>query len=166
MSPDGKVLAFCSREAGNQGIWLKDMVSGKKRLLVQGDADRSAYSHLQFSPDGSTIAAWFNPGRTGAGSETRLVDIASGQWRRLADQPARLRGWSRDGRLLLGWRSGKPDDVVVIDASTGVFTSVLSDASISVQQPRLSPDGNWIIFNKGASVYVAPFHGKSPVSQR
>ena len=165
VSPDGKLLAWCSRKGGPQGIWLTDAVSGQQRLLVQDDGERSSYSHLQFSPDGSAIAAWFNPGRGGARSEIRIVNVATGQWRTITKDTARIRGWSPDGQFLLAWRRGQRDDVVAIDIATGTATAILSHPSSSVGQPRLSPGGNWLVFNKDTSVYVSPFRGKKAIPE-
>jgi Tol biopolymer transport system component len=166
VSPDGRLLAWCSRKAGPQGIWLTDLVSGKERLLVQDDGERSAYSHLKFSPDGSAIAAWFSAGGAGARTEIRLVDVATGQWRSVTKETAvRIRGWSPDGQLLVAWRRGQPDNVVVVEIATGTVTEILSHPSSSVEQPRLSPAGNWVAFNKGTSLFVAPFRGKKVVPE-
>ena len=168
-SVDGKLLAWSSRRAGSQGIWIRDISTGKERLLVGEQSDRSGWSHLQFSRDGSKIASTFSDSGAGGGRgawRLRVVDVATGQWRELTKRGGRIRGWSPDGRYLVVWNLEQGENVAAVDVSTGDFHIVLSHASSPIRQPRLSPDGRWIVFMKDEAIYVAPFRGKQAVAER
>jgi Tol biopolymer transport system component len=168
VTADGRALAYCSRKGGPQGIWLRDMASGKERLLVQAADERDAYSHLIFSSDGSRIAAAFTQsGKDSSGTSLpwhiRLVDAATGEWRQLTKEGGRIRGWSPDGRYLLVWRIAGGDNIAVADVDSGAFTQILKHETVPVRQPRLSRDGRWLAFLKGAELHVAPFRGKQAI---
>lgn len=51
MSPDGKQLAFVTREGGAYRIALQDLGNGVVRVLSKGQQDESP----AFSPDGGTL---------------------------------------------------------------------------------------------------------------
>jgi serine/threonine protein kinase len=95
VSADGRLLAWCSRRSGAQGIWIRDLSTGKERLLVGDHDDRASWAHLQFSRDGSKIAATFSNSGADGGVRAwriRVVDVATGQWREVSKEGARIRG--------------------------------------------------------------------------
>jgi Tol biopolymer transport system component len=130
ISPDGRLLAYCSRKGGSQGVWLRDLQLGTDRLLVQSTDERDAYAHLKFSPDGSALAATLTSYGRGDGSgkpkgwEIRRLEVATGESRRVSPEGAHIRGWSPDGRHLLAW-SGRQ---VGQDAQVASWTSPVEPA--------------------------------------
>ncbi|MCC6860119.1 MAG: PD40 domain-containing protein, partial [Bryobacterales bacterium] len=170
VTSDGRFLAYVSRKGGTHGIWLMEVATGRERLLVQSGREDESYAHLQFSPNGSRIAATYS-GYQGQGADRKpawhifVLDVAAGQTRQVARPGGRIRGWSPDGRYLVVWSSSQPVVVGVVDVESGALTPILKREGTPVGQPRLSPDGRWIAFLAGSALHVAPFRGNQPVPE-
>lgn len=125
LSPDGSTLAMSAKE----GVALVDARTGRRRVIKLG----AALDRPTWSADGRSIA--------GGGAGAVIVDVASGQVRRLeADSGAEL-AWSPDGRWIAAYAVGRSDQgeagVSVIDAQTGQAT-VLAKTGAREEQGRLT----------------------------
>jgi imidazolonepropionase-like amidohydrolase/Tol biopolymer transport system component len=80
LSPDGRTIAFVRRVGLKSVLWLRDMESGRERMLWDGlDHDQQeawaiygTYPGYDWTPDGKTIVIW-------AGGKLNSVDVATGR---------------------------------------------------------------------------------------
>ena len=165
-SPDGDLIAFRS-ERGNGGIF----VMGRTGESVRRVAD-SGYNP-SWSPDGTElVVATQNvvtePVGVG-GSEIWIVNLASGQKRRVTGAHGGQPQWSPNGHRIAYWTNRAPDrpggqrDVWTIPAAGGDARSVTNDAAVD-WNPVWSPDGRYLYFvsNRGGSNNV----WRVPVDER
>ncbi len=163
LSADGSVLVYSSTRYGPQGIWIQDRVSGKERLLAQGQSHDAGYAHTIISPDGKLVAATRNI--PGANWRLVTVPVAGGEPKTLNDEGGRLRGWTPDGKFILHFfmsntASRNEAYPAVVDTATGVRTKILDRQKDFLVEPRLSKDGRWIAFEDTVgNLYIAPFRG-------
>jgi len=161
LSPDGKLVAVDISGDSNQGdIWIVDSESGRSDPIVTWPEDDS---YPVWSPDGSELAIYSMRG----GGKKRIfrVDLATGGEPdlMLADEEAGLlpRFWSSDGRTLL-FLAGESSrrDIMALDIESRDVRAIVAD-EFDTQNPSLSPDGRWIVFDSdmtgGKEVYLAPF---------
>ncbi len=173
ITPDGSTLVYASRGNGPQSIRVKDLRTGKDRLLAQGTQAGDDYSHVMFSPGGKQVAALVNnisqttfPSRQG----TVLMNTEGGSPKLIAEGGDRIRGWTPDGRYLLLWNMIGNGRVSLLEVSTGKRSVILQMQDKTFSQPRLSRDGHWLAFREGRSpygpLYLAPFHGTQPIVEK
>jgi serine/threonine protein kinase len=155
---DGRLLAFVARRGATQGLWLRDLKTGEERLLADNTNPREAYAHMRFSPDGTSIATWHSSGM-------KILDVATGEAREISRKLGRIRGWSPDGKYLVLWSMDVPSQVQTLEAVRDLHSTILRHPTLSITEPRLSPNGKWIVFRAGASLYFAPFHGSQPIGE-
>ncbi len=72
-SPDGSQLASATSAIWDRTVWLWDVASGEKVMVLQGPD--SATQSLAWSPDGTTLAT----GESRPGCKVRLWDVTTGQ---------------------------------------------------------------------------------------
>ncbi len=178
IAPDGRRLAFSLADAGNTDVWTYDATrDALTRLTSDPGMDRTPV----WTPDGQRLV--YSSLRTGnaqnlywqradgSGEATRLTTSpnsqAPGSWhpsgRFLAFQDTRPQTGADllilplEGDEASGWKPGPPT----------VFLSGPSQE----QQPRFSPDGQWLAYESNESgtveIYVRPFPGpggKFPIS--
>jgi len=171
LSPDGSLLAYSSRKNGSQALWLRDLRTGKERMLAQPKSMSEALAHFVFSPDGKRIAATYS-GEGGTGGQGPAawkmvtIDAATGERSALSDSGARLRGWSPDGRFLLLWETSVPQGVSVMDMASRKKYRIVVRGQDQFTDPKLSADGQWLAFLDGARrLYVAPFRGDKAIPE-
>jgi Tol biopolymer transport system component len=156
LSRDERLVAF---QQGND-IFLRDLERGVTTRLVQGpgvlepilspDGRRVAYSKVGGPSSGIAI-------RSTAGGSEEIV-LSSPELMLIED-------WSRDGRLLLGIQSTgqrSPNRAVIVPLEGDRKPVVVIDLPVgaTLDEPRFSPDGNWVVYNAADSgrqeVYVSP----------
>jgi Tol biopolymer transport system component len=168
LSPDGNSLAFVSREAGNDDIYLQ-RVGGHNPINLTKD---SAEDDTQpaFSPDVSTIA--FRSERGGGGI---FVMGATGESVRRLSDTGYNPSWSPDGKTIvvatesvvhpLG-RTGS-SELWTIDIATGEKRKLFGGDAV---QPSWSPHGDRIAFwaipkdTAERDLWTIPASGGSPVA--
>jgi Tol biopolymer transport system component len=136
VSPDGKLIAFCSDRDGTSRIWLKQVASGNEVVLTSGSDDNP-----RFSPDGSTI--YFIRTIDGTGSLYR-IPVVGGEARKILED-VKSADCSPDGKRIafLRWQSG--DSLLFTANINGSGVEKLSFFKSNVMQhPRWSPDGKQI----------------------
>jgi Tol biopolymer transport system component len=96
-SPTGKHLAFVLDDGRSTRLAVYDLRAGSYRPLVAAAAwDSRGFA---WSPDGTKIAYTAEAGGDDGGEAVHVVDVASGQSRRLAAGSAPL--WSAGGQILM-----------------------------------------------------------------
>ncbi|HEX5071352.1 MAG TPA: hypothetical protein VFV78_14145 [Vicinamibacterales bacterium] len=164
VSPNGKYLAY--RKNGSQGpsaesagrpLFIRDLVSGKERRLV--DAKPGEWPYLTaWSPDSQRIAAlWKVP----SGLEFRFITLSTGESHTLAKAafagPAFQLHWSPDSRMVLfilpTSRPGQHTQFEVRLATVGAGDTVLLESAISAAPSAAwAPDSRRLAYSKpGAS---------------
>ncbi len=146
LSPDGKLLVYAGRAAGNWDIYLL-RVGGERAMNLTED-DSADDTQPAFSPDGERIA--FRSDREGGG--IFLMGATGESVRRLTDfgyNPA----WSPNGREIVCATEGIEDDpysrfttsqLWVMNTVTGEKRSVVTE--MDAVQPHWSPNGHRIAF--------------------
>jgi Tol biopolymer transport system component/tRNA A-37 threonylcarbamoyl transferase component Bud32 len=159
LSPDEKWFAaqVNDPEGHHADIWLVDLVSGNLNRMTSGEASKDT---VVWSPDGREILfssgqnGPMNPYRMGVGrGEERLVyksgdDVYPGQW--LSDGSfLLLNSW---GVSFFRLRPG-----------AAMKLEPLLTNQYNKDEPRVSPDGHWVVYNTDESgrweVYLASFPG-------
>ena len=160
---DGRTVIFLSDRDGNWEIYAADVASGALRNLTQHPAQDRALdgsgaipadpnSQMAASPVGTEVA--FVSNRDSAG-DIFAVDVASGATRLLAAVDGEIRdvSWSPSGRwLTFGTRQtfGRgldPDEVYVVDVTTGALTNVSQRPEAEDRRPIWAGSDRWLIFN-------------------
>jgi len=134
-SSDGGRLVYSQAGPNSQEIRLRDMNSGRERVLSTGGA------RPKISPDGANVAY------TG-GSGLFLMDSSGGEATKLLDSGRRssIYGWSADGKRIVYW-DGSPIRFSVFDLETRQATVLISHPVYDIHGAELSPDGNWVAFH-------------------
>jgi len=161
LSPDGKkILCLDSLdETGKYGLFVVNLASGQKRLLVDGVTPQT-YIFFDWSPDSKNIV--YKHGR----SELRVVSVEGGESKTLwsSDNPKDSiysPDWSWDGRNILfvianpeeevgkmaviPSSGGEPRIVVIIGYDEGDNYPQVSPDGKSIVGQRMK-DGNWDIY--------------------
>lgn len=152
-SPDGTKVAYVSFEKRKPVIYVQDLVTGARKIIVNEKGSNSAPA---WSPDGSRLAvALSKDGHT----QVYSVDADGGALRRLSNsngidtEPQ----WSADGQHIYftSDRSGGPQ-IYRMSANGGNATRVTFNGSYNIS-PRVSSDGKtlaWISQRDGFSLYA------------
>ena len=138
-SADGRKLVFNSNSRGNHDIWIKDLASGKKELVLA----TAAHEYMPaISPDGSKVAALRSPFKY---KELVWVPSSGGQETKLRGGVSELANWSPDSRRIL-YRSRDTRSWLTVNVTTGDEIEVFTPPGEGRGQAQLSPDGAWISF--------------------
>jgi Tol biopolymer transport system component len=140
ISEDGKRLAYATTRTGKTQLIIKDLESGRERILTEQGNGRSVISR-----DGLRLAyAISNREQTGL----YVVNTMGGDAEKLCDDCARYWDWSPDGKKVAyiahdhpPWRLG------VYDVESHRSTYMLADSEYRIYEPRFSPNGRWLTFN-------------------
>jgi Tol biopolymer transport system component len=160
-SPDGTRIAFFGSlptQVDNHSLYSVRADGTDLRLhsVLWGTtgSENSTPNRMEWSPDGAKIAY------VGANWEIYVLDLAtstptlvlptvdnSQQW-----SPT----WSPDSTRLAFSRFNYAHgnhDLMVLDLPTGVVSNVTNDPANTDEMPSWSPDGEWLVFRRGASLH-------------
>ena len=150
-SPDGSKLAFSMRQS--DGSWQIATVAADGSHLELLTSGAGVHDVPAWSPDGSWIAYGYSPQVGGPGFRPVLYRIdADGTHPRLLGNPDTFDGQphvSPDGAKVAFVRlpsNGDEGTIWVRDVATGDERQ-LKAAGSSVEWPKWSPDGKWIMYN-------------------
>ncbi|MDQ4492256.1 prolyl oligopeptidase family serine peptidase [Sinomonas sp. ASV486] len=150
-SPDGRTLYTSVARALAKGdlrseLAAVDVASGTVRILLS--EDRMDYLAGPVSPDGRTVAVVVEPHTTPTSayrSELHLLDVSTGQLRRLApewDRVAHPAAWLPDGSaLIVTADDAGRSPVFRIDVATGAVAQTTHDDA-AYTDVVVSPDGS------------------------
>ena len=156
LSRDDRLITF---QEGND-LMARDLARGVTSRVVEGPGVLEPV----FSPDGQRIAySKIAPPQIGIA----IRPTAGGPEEVVFTSPdvTLVEDWSRDGRFLIGIQSSgqrSPNRGVIIpldgDRTPLVFADLPTGSALD--EPRLSPDGKWVVYNAADSgrqqVYLAP----------
>jgi serine/threonine protein kinase/Tol biopolymer transport system component len=141
VSPDGKYVAYVSRENGRFGLWIRQVgTSGNVQVVPPGNI---SYTGLTFSNDGNYI--YFTGKDTAGGSGVYFVATLGGESRKLvSDASEGTISFSRDGAQFAFVRSAR--ELVVADANgNNQHTVAYADAGQAFVHTAWCPDGRTIV---------------------
>jgi Tol biopolymer transport system component len=136
ISPDGKLISFCSERNGTPQIWIKQFVGGSEVVLTSGNDD-----FPRFSPDGSTI--YFIRTINELSSLYR-IPIVGGVERKILED-VRSADCSPDGKQIafVRWKSGDSTLFTANKDGSGIQQVGIFKGKV-LQHPRWSPDSKQI----------------------
>jgi serine/threonine protein kinase/dipeptidyl aminopeptidase/acylaminoacyl peptidase len=157
-SPDGRQIAFVSSRDNSPGLFVMDRDGGNIRRILNGAFDPS------WTPDGREIVYSTESGQDPDGreapSELWMVDVGTGQTRRLAGTDAIDPNVSPDGRFVAFWAlpvnqsgnqfSGGNRDIWVQPLAGGARIRI-TDSESSDWSPAWSADGRYLYFSSDRS---------------
>lgn len=164
LSPDGSTVAYSAMapERPSQRIMLKSLEAAAVPVALTSGEEGSDDFPV-WSPDGKQIAFL----RSGADAcSIQVMPALGGQARRVAACPRGVVDyidWHADGRSLLLGRRGEshagqplPASVHRLELDSGRIVPIAyapQPVNEDDLQPRMSPDGRWIVFRRGAVPY-------------
>lgn len=145
-SPDGKQLAVLSDESGHFALYILDIESKQKKLILDA---YSPFWDLAWSPDGKTIAVEVEA--KASDRAIYIVEVESGKWKILSENSKELNAqhpvWSSDSKhLLFSCENGEWHNIGLYDLDAERITWV-TDSLGDDTQPVSSTNGEivgWI----------------------
>jgi WD40 repeat protein len=135
-SPDGRTLAI-GHDSG--AVTLHDMPGAQERTVLYGHSN--AVRSLSFSPDGRSLVSAGQDSLVMSWDTIKGVSVRS--LLKAAINPIHVVAYSPDGgSVAVGEIGGRPTDVLVIDAGTGVVRTRLTGHAQGVCALAFSPDGS------------------------
>jgi Tol biopolymer transport system component len=160
-SPDGTQIAYLSNESGTSQIHLLTVATGATRQLTRHD---HPVWDPQWSPDGTRLLFLSDPGWQER-NEVWEVAVKDGKATRLlADGAVIMRNarWSPDGKtILLETNASGQFDLAVWKPDDRVLRPFIAQPA-SRADGQWSPDGKWVSFLSGGSVWIAGAAGEDP----
>ena len=157
-SPDGRRIAYIRYSPGQCSIMAVDPGDGSESRL--GACSDAAYADLDWSNDGRWLA-YNDEIDAGSNHAIMLLDVVSGETRRLTEPPAADWGdydpvFAPDGRTLYfaRARSEAIQDLYAIDLASGVERQ-LTDDGRNLYGIDVTADGAWVLYatNRGGLRY-------------
>ena len=146
MSPDGRSLAFNTREngAGSHAITLFDIKTGKRRAITEPSAEIWGDYDPQFTADGESVV--FARSISEGMQDIYMIDIETGRERRITDEGRNIMGISLLGdRILYGTNRNGRYGIWSIDVKGGNrFQFPIT--STGLMNPSVSADGSTLVF--------------------
>jgi Tol biopolymer transport system component len=158
LCPDGSRVVFNSNRPGSAkpGIWIRELDSGRERLLAQGEGEPF---HPQISSDCTTVAYTQNDGDyvipSGGGLPAKICSDCSVIW-----------DWSRDQTRLLFSKRGQLSTISLLDLSIKSDRIILKGQDETLYQARFSPDEAWVTFLRARrGLWISPLPDGLPTNQ-
>ena len=161
LSADGSKLAFLSDRRGEDGIWLRDMTSGREVTMPTG---HSVISPI-ISPNGRAIAYSSND----SSEPIDVIETRGGVPRELCRRcGSYISGWTPDSAQIVASLTFGDFHIVDVDVSTGRVSDVTTKQRTWFG--HVSPDRRWISFFEWSQPdrtreFVAPFTGTLPIPE-
>jgi dipeptidyl aminopeptidase/acylaminoacyl peptidase len=148
LSPDGRLVAFCSSLSGVQQAWTVDAEGGWPVPVTALD---DPVTGVTWSPDGRWLALVVAPGG-GMNTQVHVARPDGSDLRRLTRggrETNSTSGWSPQGQLLLASNERSPDrmDAILVDPDTGE-RRVVADLGGVGGITDVSPDGRLALVNR------------------
>jgi serine/threonine-protein kinase len=161
LSPDGSRIAVQGAD-GDNDVWIHDLARGSlTRLTFDPGEDETPV----WSPDGAWVAwATQRSGRPRQVMRRRADGSGEEQAVWTTDRHAHLHDWFPDGAQLLATQEGESTsrDIWVVPVTGGAAGPLLS-GPFDERNPRISPDGRWLVYSSDESgrfeVYVVHLPG-------
>jgi Tol biopolymer transport system component len=165
-SPDGTQVAFTSRSTNwgtppnefwsPMNIWVKDVVTGQLRVVTaapNGLRDSSEISNIRWSPDGSKLLFEGDVREYSMSRGWFVLDLATGQPRKLPISPSTIPSWLPDSRSLtfqtriaaLPERDGGMR-FDIINMNVTPITLDTQGAPVDITSFAVSPDGQRVVY--------------------
>jgi serine/threonine protein kinase/WD40 repeat protein len=147
ISPDGKYVAYATREAGQQSLWVRQVASAVHQMILQPSS--SVITGVTFSPDSGSI--YYSTGETATGVRTLYqVSMLGGASRKIVTDIDSSITFSPDGSQFAFMRlspDAKERSLVlrrVDETSERVLAVSQLPDQFSDTGPAWSPDGRTI----------------------
>ncbi len=155
-SPDGKWIAFCSEQDGNQDIYVMNTDGSKVHRLTDDEAGDTG---PVWSPDGSQIA--FTSFRTHPGGSVCLIQ-ADGSDEKLIYERGSAVGWSPDAQRILLTKNGQLGTIEI----GGLHEVWLTKPGSQSLDATFTSDGKNIVYrtrrSDGWKISSASINGEQP----
>lgn len=164
VSADGTKLAYISDRAGNQDVWLRDVVTGEDRPVT---ASRQREIRAAVSPDGSRIGF---ARREADRVNLYVCDSSGSSERKILETIGNIMNWLPGSKRILLY-STAPIRWITIDVETGQTEELaIKHPEYPVHDVQLSPDGRWVSFKlftgpRHGPMFIAPYEGQPLADQ-
>jgi Tol biopolymer transport system component len=161
LSPDGHDLLYATDRNGALQIWMKDLISGKQKVVISGPGN---VSWAIFLPSGRIGF------RGGKGFSGYVFDRATGESHELSHAGFLLDTDRKEEFGALRTMAGNLAAVDVVELRTGRNVPLIRTPNWNLYQARFSPDDRWITFLANTSpetsrIYVARFRGMQQIPE-
>lgn len=140
-SPDGTQIAYISDKNGEFNIWLRDVASGKEKLLTH---DLKTYIFdLQWSPDSKKIL-WNDKN-----NRLNLTEVASGKTETVETSgvsPIHSYYWSPNSKYITYVRPEQTMNNIVVYNTDTREKHLITDGWYDAASPNFSSDGKYLVF--------------------
>jgi Tol biopolymer transport system component len=165
LSADARNLVYASDRNGALQIWMKDLISGKQKVVVTGSGNITGPVFLR-----SGRIGFIRGGSAGKGPSGYIFDAATGESHELSPAGYLLGADSKEEFGTLRTVGGNLATVDVVELRTGRNVPLIRSANWNLYQARFSPDDRWITFLANTSpitgrIYVAPFRGMQQIPE-
>ncbi len=145
ISPDGKLLAYVSVDAGKHAIWLRQLATGKSVPVVPATEDFIV--GISFSNDGEFLYYLHQP-QGAANTQLSRMSILGGTSTKLLSNFHGGYSFSPDERRIAFVRMDRSESVLIVaDTDGGNERKVLSyPRPLSIVGFSWSPDGRWLAY--------------------
>jgi len=167
ISPDGTRVALAVTAGGNTDIQIWDLVH-KNLTRLTFDSDWHYHHHPLWTPDGRRIA--YTSGNAGMYGICWKAADGTGKDELLVARGTKHvpASWSGDGKTLVGLEcfptsstSSNMTDIGTLMLQGDRKWEPLLNEKYNEAQPRISPDGRWMVYTSNESgrneIYVRPF---------